>query len=89
MKTMRIIVSGRVQGVYFRAYTQKLAIKHGIKGYVKNMKDGSVEIVAGANQQTLEKFINGCKKGPMMAKVDGITVSEYTSTIGFDQFDIF
>lgn len=89
MKSIHIIVSGRVQGVYFRAFTQKLAIKYGIKGYVKNTADGSVEIVACANQEKLDCFISACKQGPIMAKVDNVTVTEHASSQSYNQFDIF
>ena len=88
MKTIQIIVSGRVQGVYFRAYIQKQAIKLGITGFAKNNKDGSVEIIARGGQENLKKFITYCHKGPIMAKVNQVIVTEYDTNDTFAHFDI-
>ena len=81
-------MSGRVQGVYFRAFTQKQAIKHGVTGFVRNKGDGSVEIVASANQDQLDQFVNWCNKGPIMAKVNQVIVNEYSTTELFTQFEV-
>ncbi len=88
MKTLQIIVSGRVQGVYFRAYIQKHAIKLGITGFAKNNKDGSVEIIACGGQENLKKFITYCYKGPIMAKVNQVIANEYDTNDIFAHFDI-
>jgi len=84
VKTIQIIVSGRVQGVYFRAYIQKQAIT----GFAKNNKDGSVEIIARGGQENLKKFITYCHKGPIMAKVNQVIVTEYDTNDTFAHFDI-
>lgn len=88
MKTVLIIVRGRVQGVYFRAFTQKQAIKHGVTGFVSNNPNGNVEIVASAKQKKLDYFINWCHKGPLMAKVENVIVSDYQLTEIFTEFEI-
>lgn len=88
MKTVHIIVNGRVQGVYFRAFTQKQAIKHGVTGFVRNKGDGTVDIVASANQDKLDQFVNWCHKGPIMAKVSQVIVNEYTTTQPFTRFEV-
>ncbi|NOR70827.1 MAG: acylphosphatase [Methylomarinum sp.] len=88
MNTIHIIVSGRVQGVYFRAHTKKQAIKQGITGFVSNKKDGSVEIVACANQQSLDSFVSWCNKGPLLAKVSNVLVNDHSITESFTQFEI-
>ena len=88
MKTIQIIVSGRVQGVYFRAFVQKLAIKHGITGFTRNKSDGSVEILASADQQKLSPFITACHKGPLLAKVKKVLVNDSISSEIFNQFEI-
>lgn len=88
MKTLRIIVNGRVQGVYFRAYTQKQAIKLNINGYVKNQSNGSVEIIATGEQKNLDGFIEWCHKGPMLAKVSHVAVTNYSLAEKFKQFEI-
>ncbi len=88
MKTVQLIVTGRVQGVYFRAFTQKQAMKLEVSGFVSNKKDGSVEVIACAEQENLDSFINRCHKGPMLAKVKEVVVSEYKPSETFTQFEI-
>jgi acylphosphatase len=88
MKTVHIIVSGRVQGVCFRAYTQKQAIRDDITGFVRNQENGDVEIVACAEPDKLERFINSCHNGPIMAKVESVTINEYSSKEKITQFMI-
>jgi len=88
MITIHINVCGRVQGVYFRAFTQKQAIKFGITGFVANKTDGSVEIVACADQDALNNLTTWCHKGPLMAKVSHVVVNEYTTSEKFTQFEI-
>ncbi|MFK5951052.1 MAG: acylphosphatase [Methylococcales bacterium] len=89
MKIVQLIITGRVQGVYFRAYTQKQATKLGVSGYVCNKANGAVEVIACAPADKLERFINGCYKGPLLAKVKEILVNDkYVLTETFTQFEI-
>lgn len=84
---LHIIVKGRVQGVYFRAFTQKQAIKLKLRGYVRNLADGDVEIVASGEHESLQALVAWCHKGPLLAKVSTVQVSEYP--LGdFDGFEI-
>lgn len=76
MKTLRIIVSGRVQGVFFRASTKAVADQIGIKGIVKNLPDGTVFIEAEGEDFLMEDFIDWCKYGPDDARVDDISIEE-------------
>lgn len=71
-KSVNLRVFGRVQGVFFRAFTQKQALKIGIKGYVKNMPDESVEVNAVAEPEKLKEFISMLRKGPPQAIVERI-----------------
>ncbi len=57
LRRVKLLVSGRVQGVYFRMFTQKKAKQLGINGYVRNLEDGRVEIVAEAESELLDKII--------------------------------
>lgn len=69
-RAARLKVSGKVQGVWFRASTEKEAVRLGINGWVKNCNDGSVQIWAeGSN---LEEFIQWCHEGPPQARVDSV-----------------
>ncbi|MSP27268.1 MAG: acylphosphatase [Methylococcales bacterium] len=76
MRRVKIVVSGRVQGVYFRYFTQKEAEKSGVRGSVKNLDDGRVEIIAEADSATLDAFIRWCHKGAITARVDSVEISE-------------
>ena len=88
MKTIQLIITGRVQGVCFRAYTQKQAIKYQIIGFVRNKSDGSVEVVASAESEQLKTFINWCHKGPVLASVKEVVINEHVSSEIFTQFEI-
>ncbi|MEY3760168.1 MAG: hypothetical protein RIR39_1659 [Pseudomonadota bacterium] len=86
--SVKLLVSGRVQGVYFRVFTQKKARQLDIKGCVKNLPDGRVEITAQADNNTLETFIKWCQKGPITARVDHVEMIELESAEIFTSFEI-
>ncbi len=75
MERVHIIVRGMVQGVFFRANTIREAQALGIRGFVRNLPDGSVEAVAEGPKKTLEEFVTWCQRGPDMARVDRVEVS--------------
>lgn len=86
---IRIIrISGRVQGVNFRYFTQQHAIKLGLQGYVKNLPDGSVEIAAEGDKATLDRFVTILWKGPPAARVDAVNVEERPFGAEFATFSI-
>ncbi|MCC5854703.1 MAG: acylphosphatase [Idiomarina sp.] len=70
----RILVSGRVQGVSFRAYTQREAISLGLSGFVRNLSDGRVEIIATGSEAQLESLRAWCVTGSPAAKVEDVFV---------------
>lgn len=76
MKRVLIIISGRVQGVCFRATTCDKANALGVCGYVKNLTDGRLEIVAEGEETALAQFIDWCHKGPPIAEVEDVRLSE-------------
>lgn len=76
MKAITIKVIGKVQGVWFRASTQKKAIELGVIGNVRNLKDGSVWIEAQAEESIIQQFVEWCKIGPTHANVLECVVSE-------------
>ena len=76
MKTIRLTIKGKVQGVFYRATAKDIADQLGIKGWVKNLPDRNVEIRATASEEFLQKFIDWSKKGPPKAKVDEVIVEE-------------
>jgi acylphosphatase len=74
MKTLHIVVTGRVQGVFFRASTQRRALDLGISGTAKNLPDGSVEIFAQGDRT--KEFLSWCAHGPAFARVENLVVEE-------------
>ncbi|MHB8656051.1 MAG: acylphosphatase [Terriglobia bacterium] len=82
------VISGRVQGVGYRYFAQRLAQEHGIFGYVKNLSNGSVEVYAIGNENTLDQFKRQLAEGPRSARVTGIEESEETVREKYGRFVI-
>ncbi len=76
IRKVKILVSGRVQGVYFRLFTQNKAKHFAVKGSAQNLPDGRVEIIAEAENLAIEKFIKWCHRGPITARVDDVEIIE-------------
>lgn len=76
MKHYSIKVKGKVQGVFYRAATKAVADQLGVKGYVKNLEDGSVQIEAEGDDFALDSFIEWCNEGPEKAEVESVDVIE-------------
>jgi len=85
MKTIRLTIKGRVQGVFYRATAKDVADLLGIKGWIKNLPDKNVEIRATATEELLQKFIAWSKQGPPKAKVDEVMVEE----LNLEEFNSF
>ncbi|HEU0065403.1 MAG TPA: acylphosphatase [Flavisolibacter sp.] len=76
MRTIHIRLSGKVQGVFFRASAKETADKLKISGWVKNTSDGDVEILAEGTSESIQKFIQWCKEGPPKAIVSHLHFTE-------------
>lgn len=76
MSACNLIITGFVQGVFFRAETKKKADELGVTGWVRNNADGSVEIHAEGPEDQLEKLKLWCERGPDRARVDHVEVRE-------------
>lgn len=76
MKRLRIRVSGKVQGVFYRASTQAKAKELGLNGWVKNEQDGSVLIEAEGEDQKLQRLVDWCQIGPGAAQVEQVDAEE-------------
>ena len=85
MKTVRLTIKGKVQGVFYRATAKDVADLTGVKGWVRNLPDNNVEITATAPEDILQKFINWCKQGPPKATVEDVIVEE----LSFEEFKGF
>ncbi|WP_054636640.1 acylphosphatase [Thalassobacillus sp. C254] len=88
MKKYRVLVYGRVQGVGFRRYARKNAVKYRIKGWVRNNENGTVEIIVQGLPSRIGQFIGKILIGPKRAKVDSIEVSPIKGRINYRDFEI-
>ncbi len=79
MKTRaHVIVSGSVQGVFFRSEIENLAGENGVTGWVRNLPDGTVEAVFEGEEQSVLRLVEFCKRGPPLARVEKVAVSKET-----------
>ncbi|MEN6319000.1 MAG: acylphosphatase [Syntrophaceae bacterium] len=88
MKRFHVIVSGRVQGVFFRAFTQDTAQALKLTGWVRNLFDGRVEAVFEGEDTNVQSMMEWCKKGPPHAVVKHVDTSEEPYTGEFRDFRI-
>ena len=87
-KRIHIFVTGRVQGVFFRQSTKVMAIKNNVNGWVCNLDDGRVEIVAEGEESNINALTNWCKTGPANSRVDEFELSEENYTDEFENFEV-
>jgi acylphosphatase len=85
---VRVVIEGRVQGVFFRYHTQEMAYRLGIKGWVKNRRDGRVEAVFEGEKDRVNQMIQWCHHGPPEASVSGVRVNWEQYTGEFQDFSI-
>lgn len=88
MNRLSATVTGRVQGVAFRAYTQREATRLGLTGWVANRWDGTVQVVAEGSDATLTQFVQWLHRGSPAAQVEGVNVSWAEATGEFSGFQI-
>ncbi len=87
-KSVHVIISGRVQGVFFRMETQRAAQRYNVKGWVRNCVDGTVEAVFEADSEKVDQMIEWCKKGPSMASVSDLKINRIEYKGEFEEFVI-
>jgi len=83
-----IVVTGRVQGVFFRDSTRRIAEELGIFGWVRNLNDSRVEVVLEGEKEIIEKLIEWTKKGPVLARVNSIEIEWQDYKGEFKNFEI-
>ncbi len=88
LKRIHIFVTGRVQGVFFRQSARVMAIKNNVNGWVRNLGDGRVEIVAEGQESNIDALADWCKTGPANSRVDEFELSEENSTDEFENFKV-
>jgi acylphosphatase len=87
-KSIQIIVKGKVQGVFFRDYTRKKAQSLGLKGTVRNRRDGDVEIVAQGEKSQMKELEQWCWQGSPYSSVTEVTLQEHDHSIVFTDFKV-
>ena len=87
-RQLHCIVKGFVQGVFFRSSTQREAKRMGVTGWVRNLPNGTVEIVAEGDDETLKDFLLWVQKGPGSARVDRVDTRWRSFTGEFSDFRI-
>jgi acylphosphatase len=77
MRIVRLVIHGRVQGVGFRCFVEGEASVSGVEGWVRNRRDGTVEIVLKGDEALIEGIINACRRGPPpVSRVDRVDISD-------------
>lgn len=87
MKHVKVRVSGKVQGVFFRASTKEKADQLGVWGYVRNEPNGDVYIEAEGEVHLLKEFLNWCARGPIRACVDHVEIMD-GALCGYRSFEV-
>lgn len=85
---VRVLIEGKVQGVFFRAYSLQKAKSLGVKGYVKNSPDGKVDIIAEGEGKNIEDFVEWCHKGPLHARVTKVLINHEQYKGEYEKFSI-
>lgn len=88
MKQVKLNITGRVHGVFFREFVKKTARILALAGYVRNLPDRSVEVLAEGPEDELKKLIAECRKGPLLAHVENIDIEYGKPEKEFDNFYI-
>ncbi len=81
-RCVRVRVTGRVQGVWFRGWTQGEAERLGLRGWVRNASDGSVEAVIAGPEAAVDAMLAALHRGPELARVDGVEVAASGEAVG-------
>lgn len=85
---VHVIISGKVQGVWYRASTKQMADQIGITGWVRNTSEGNVEAIFEGEKKLINEMIEWCNQGPPLAKVDNVTIKKMENEKNFDSFMI-
>lgn len=79
---LRLRIRGRVQGVGYRYWAVGQARALGLRGWVRNRSDGSVEALAAGSRDSLDMFVIACRRGPRAARVESVDVEDANETVG-------
>ena len=87
-KAVHLLISGKVQGVFYRYTAQKMATRLNVKGWVKNLPNGKVEAVAVGSPTAVDTFIAWCQEGPPGAVVTGVDIESLSEIPDMDGFSV-
>lgn len=88
MEELHAIVSGRVQGVMYRDFVKRGARRLGLRGWVRNLPDSTVEVLAQGERGALESLVRRMRRGSLLSRVDGVDIEWRTSSMLHAGFDI-
>lgn len=86
IRTVRVIIAGRVQGVGYRAWVERQAGARGLSGWVRNCRNGSVEALFSGEATVVEAMAEACRSGPRMAMVEEVTIMDATADCNWRGF---
>ncbi|WP_406858416.1 acylphosphatase [Alsobacter sp. KACC 23698] len=81
-RNVRVVITGRVQGVGYRAWTERHALRRGLSGWVRNRVDGSVEAVFCGDPQAVDDMLLACRHGPRASEVTQVTTFDDAEPVG-------
>ncbi len=87
-KSVKLIVKGSVQGVFYRQFCKENADKLGVKGFIRNLEDGNVEVVLEGDNDEVDMMVKLCKQGPKYSQIRNVEVEEKKWGGDFDGFKI-
>jgi len=87
MKTLKIYITGTVQGIFFRKFIEERANELGIRGFVRNLDDGRVEVIIEGDEKKIEEMINICRQGSPHSTINNIKIQELKHQ-GFNSFKV-
>jgi len=85
---VRLIIEGRVQGVWFRESTRREAERLGVRGWVRNRREGTVEVLAEGPKENVRKLVDWCHHGPPSARVMRVNETEESFQAEYGSFDV-
>ena len=75
-KSLRLYITGAVQGIFFRQFVKENAERCNVRGFVRNLEDGRVEVFIEGNNEDVDKMVDLCQKGPKHSKIDKVDIQE-------------
>lgn len=87
MATVHLMISGKVQGVFYRASAKEKALELALSGWIKNTPDGSVEATVSGSDEAVQQFVDWCRQGPPRAEVSQVSVTPKPDS-GFAGFEV-